>query len=271
MSDTDFTTPPMLRPVGPITREHHKWLDSDSEEYSPTALRFVRKALGGGYKHRRDGRISISGLGQCERRQMFQFHGAPKNPAADNKGMTLMKMGVWGHLRWQAEGLTMGWLKRAEVWVQTRVRASRATKSLADLVPVGGSIDGVTPDGRGFELKTTNYRTFDKIRSTGEVPHNNLLQVQAYMMLTSIEEFSVMYETREWGDFHEVIVEQDDEIQEETRTIVQRLRHHATNGTLPPILEECQWREGFVYKSCPFRGICLELDPPHEYRGTAAL
>jgi hypothetical protein len=269
VTDDDFTTPTMKMATGPVTIQHHKWLDMAEHDYSPKALRFLRKALGGGYRRARPGRISVSSLGYCERKQIFQFWDAPQTPPPDIKGRTLMDMGTWGHLRWQAEGLTMGWLQRAELWVQTRkARGARTNMSGApDRAMVAGSMDGILDPDHGFELKTTNYRTFDKIRNSGEVPHAHALQVNAYMMLTDIERFSMVYETREWGDFHEIVLEGDPAVQDEVRDIVRGLREHVDHRTLPPILEECQWKQGYTYSGCPWRAICLKVGSARDIPG----
>src|SRR3954454_7159251 len=126
-----------------VTGPHTEWMERPEEEqiYSPEAIRFVGDVMAGKYARPRAGRFSPSSIGKCPRRLLFGFAGAPQvgeNPdSSDLKGL-----GKWGHLRWQAEGLSMGWMEAGEVWTFDPVRR------------VGGSIDGMNADDSVFELKT---------------------------------------------------------------------------------------------------------------------
>jgi len=107
-----------------ITGPHTRWLETPEEEqiYTPEAIEFVSKALRREFKHSRPGRFSPSAMGECGRKVVFGFAGAPgKQPDIDNQEQ--MDHGSWTHLKWQAEGLTLGYMTAAEVGRAMRRRS----------------------------------------------------------------------------------------------------------------------------------------------------
>ena len=266
VGDDEFTVPSFAG-AGPVTLAHRRWMSSDNEELSAKARRFLAQAHRNEFRGPRIGRISVSSIGYCPRRQTFQTLGAPESPPPNAKSHVIMRMGTWGHLRWQAEGLTAGWLKQAEVWVTStfrgkpRVFVDGDPRMALDL-PIAGRMDGIlniTP-AHGFELKTTNYRTFDNIRTRGAIPRWHVLQANAYMALARLAKMSLVYETRDWGDYHEVVIEPDVAALNEIRSTVTSIREHVWKGTLPPVLDDCSWQQGPVYAQCPYRHVCLKVD-----------
>lgn len=229
-----------------LTAPHAQWLEMPESEqvYSERAIAHVVSAMRGRYKRERSGRFSPSALGLCMRRGLFGYAGAPQqgeNPDI----LDLMGLGNWGHWRWQAEGLSSGWLSKAEVWSVDRE------------YPVGGTLDGLNSDDSIFELKTTRSQLFTKIVDReGEPKYDHLLQVHAYMRMTRRNKASLVYEDRDSGQFHEFRVVRDPDISRAVRELFEELTQFVRDDALPPMLDECEMRRGLVYGRCPYRTFC---------------
>src|SRR3954470_1649699 len=92
-----------------VSHRHEKWITgSDHPPYSQRAIDFAQAQLGKPDR-KREGTLSASSLGDCERYQQFVYLGMPKL-LPDAKGAARMANGTFMHLRWQMEGLTEGWL-----------------------------------------------------------------------------------------------------------------------------------------------------------------
>ena len=171
-----------------VTGPHYEWLERLEEEQMPSAkaMAHVVRALLRDFKHERSGRFSPSSMGECARRIVFGYAGAPQLPPdVDNQEM--MDHGTISHLKWQIEGLTMGYMQEAEVWVHD-----------PDLM-VGGSLDGVLHDGSVFEEKTSSMFVYNKIVLDQKQPKwEHLLQVHTYFLLTGADWASVVYEDRSY-------------------------------------------------------------------------
>lgn len=231
-----------------VTGPHSEWLERLEVEQrpSPKAMAFAIRALLGDYKHERAGRFSPSSMGECARRLVFGYAGAPQLPP-DIDNQEMMDHGTAAHLKWQIEGLTMGYMTEAEVWVDD-----------PDLL-VGGSMDAKLHDDSVFELKTAGGFVYNKIVLDQRAPKwENLMQANTYFMLDGADWGSVVYEDRSSGQFHEFRVTRDSKIEKE---IIRRLRSYKSYveaDELPPVLPDCEVRVGTVYRRCPFRKICLK-------------
>lgn len=231
-----------LMVVGP----HTQWLETPENDrlYTEAAITFVTDAMAGKYKKARPGRLSPSGLGDCQRRVLFSYAGAPalgENPDTHE----LFGLGNWGHYKWQAEGLSMGWLAQAEVW-QHRPELN-----------MGGSLDGVLEDDSIFELKTTRSFIYNRIVSRERTPKwEHLLQLHGYLALTERNWASLVYEDRDSGNYHEYRIERDQKIDTQLHQRLDRLNDHISDDTLPVMLDDCELRQGKIYHSCPFRKYC---------------
>ena len=229
-----------------ITAPHVQWLETpeDQQIYTPEAIGFVSKVLRREFKHERPGRFSPSAMGECHRRVMFGFAGAPQQqPDIDNQEM--MDHGSWTHLKWQAEGLTMGYIVNAEGWVHDK-----------DLMS-GGSMDGILEDGSLFELKSAGWSIYARVVNTDGWPKwENLMQVHNYFILSGAEVASVVYENRSSGQFHEFRIPRDIKIEKEVLRRLASYKRFYEEDDLPPMLEMCEQRLGMIYKRCPYREIC---------------
>ena len=225
---------------------HAAWVELPESEqiYTEAAADFVHMAMMNSYKHERSGRISPSSLGMCSRRILFGVYGAPKT-GENLDSFELMGLGTWGHMRWQAEGLTRGWIIEAERWVYD------------ELLRMGGSIDAKLSDESLFELKTASMGVYSKIVTRDEGPKaEHLKQTAAYQYLDDAEWLSLLYEERATGQFHEFRIRRTVERENVMLAEVTMLNKHIDNEELPAMLNDCELRLGSVYRSCPYRKHC---------------
>ena len=238
----DATAGTKLIVVGP----HTEWMERPEEEqvYSDEALAFVMASLRRTFKHERAGRFSPSALGKCPRRVVFGFAGAPQLPT-DIDNQEQADHGSWAHLKWQAEGLTMGYMTDAEVWVHDPEML------------FGGSMDATLHEGSFFELKTVIWNKFNRIVMVANWPdYEHLLQTAGYMLLTDKDMASLVYEDRGSGQFHEFRIPRTNRLEREVLRLLRSYLSYAENDELPPMLPDCEIRIGNVYKRCPYRDLC---------------
>ena len=229
-----------------VTAPHVKWMETLEEEqiYSPEAQQFALDVWNRKYKHPRAGRFSPSAIGKCARRVVFGFAGAPQIPP-DSTSQEMMDHGSWIHLKWQMEGITMGYMPKAEVWVHD------------DGLRVGGSMDGLLHDGSSFELKSAMWNVYNKVVTIERWPKwENLLQDATYKLLADIDWSSVVYEDRGNGQFHEYRVDRDAKVEAEALRRIRSYNAYVDEDELPPMLDECEMKSGYVYHGCPYRKIC---------------
>lgn len=241
--------------VNVVTPHHVRWMEMPEADqvYSEEAIAHVAAVLRREYKHPRNARFSPSAMGECSRRVMFGFAGAPQL-GFDLDNVEMMDHGTWGHLKWQAEGISMEWMKSGEAWVYD-----------PDL-RTGGAMDGVLVDDSVFELKTVGWSTYNKIVADGREPKvNNLLQTETYMYLSGATAASIMYEDRSGGLFHEFRIKRSREGDNRVVRTLNALNVFADNDELPPMLDECEMRQGQVYRKCPFRKICPKASSVSEF------
>lgn len=243
-----------------VTREHSRWLEMPEDdrfglinEERELLQPVIDKLIFGKAKVPRVGRISASGLGMCPRRQLFGFAGAPAIGEDPDSG-DLMSMGTHDHLWWQIEGIVMGWLTDVEPF------AGYDPRSGIDPLEgglVGGSIDGVGNEVPLFELKTVISQKYTRIVQVDDTPAiENLLQFDWYADELGTDVGSMVYQERGGGSYHEYWVERTPEIARKREDIVERLGNSIADDTLPPMLEDCEQRQGTVFRNCPFRKYC---------------
>lgn len=245
-----------------VTGPHQAWIETPEFErpYSPRAIAFVADVLAGKYKHERVGRFSPSSMGTCLRRTAFGFAGAPQM-GEDPDSIDLMGLGTWGHLRWQAEGMSWPperpYILDGEVWVH---RPELLT---------GGSMDATLWDGSLFELKTAAFGKFRDVATANEPYEPHRVQVGVYFILSEaledgpINDASIVYEERATGQFVEFRYERNERDDRAAAAMLQELGNHVADDTLPEMLPECEERrrEGQFsktpqWKICPFRKWC---------------
>lgn len=229
-----------------VTGPHYEWQERREDEQIPNeaALAHVVRTLLGQYKKARKGRFSPSSMGECARRIVFGYAGAPQEPA--NPELDEMAAhGTFGHLRWQVEGITLGYMKDAEVWAEDK-----------DLL-VGGSMDGILYDDSLFELKTKAPGAYSRVVTDAAAPTwANKLQVHTYFLLSGMDWASVVYENRAYGSFFEFRIARDAKVEKEVIRRLNAYRRHVEDDVLPPQLGDCEIKMGGVFQSCPYRKIC---------------
>lgn len=229
-----------------VTAPHYDWKERLEHEQVPSqkALHHVIRVLLRQHKHPRKGRFSPSSMGECARKIIFSYAGAPERQSdVDNQEM--MDHGSFGHLKWQIEGLTMGYMNEAEVWVYDK-----------DLM-CGGSMDAVLHDESIFELKTAALGVYNRIVVDHREPKfENMLQFATYALLFGASWGSVVYENRGVGLFHEFRVEMTSKLEREVLRRLKSYKRYVEDDQLPPQLSDCEQRIGKTYRQCPFREIC---------------
>jgi hypothetical protein len=228
----------------PVTQGHNRWLDTD-RTYSKKAIRFVAQQLLWTGKTDRTGRFSPSGISGCQKRLLLQWAGVSHEK--ENHSSDLMNAGTWSHLKWQAEGLTEGWLEEGEI------TGADATSSLC------GTMDGRLSDGSGFEFKSTNSIYYGRVKLNDEPFPDHVDQIHAYMRIHNINLFSVVYENRDTADFLELRVKKDAEVEKRIDERVHALTKHTRDRTVPEMLPDCVKETGLIYRRCPYRYVCPHI------------
>lgn len=229
-----------------VTGPHYEWMETPEDEQLPSrkAMAHVIRVLLRQFKHQRVGRFSPSSMGECPRKVVFGYAGAPQE-APDAELTEMADHGTMAHLRWQLEGLTMGYMDEGEVWVEDK-----------DLL-TGGSMDGRLVDGSIFELKTAAPGVWNRIVLDNKAPKwEHLMQAHTYFILSDATWASVVYEDRAYGNFHEFRVERDDKIEREVLRKLRGLKQWVLDDELPPLLDMCDQKMGKVFRGCEYRKIC---------------
>lgn len=232
-----------------VTREHAAWLEmSEADRFDlinserETVMAVLERLIFGKAKVERTKRISASGLGGCLRKQLFSYAGAPAI-GEDPDSSDLMSMGTHDHLWWQIEGMVMGWLTEVEPFVTDGF--------------VGGSLDGVGFEVPVFELKTVRESKYTKIVLVDkEAPFDHMIQLDFYMQQLNAANAALVYQERGGGSYHEFWVERRPEIARKREHITEQLGNCVTDNSLPAMLEDCEAKQGTIYRQCPFRKYC---------------
>lgn len=250
---------------------HEAWLrlPERDREWSPEALDHARKVFAGEYKHERIGRFSPSSMGSdCHREMLFSFVGAPKLPGSvQNEDKA--ESGTFEHLRWQMEGLTMGWLSSAEGWIHNE-----------DL-RCGGSMDGIGEDGSLFEYKNTASHLFASIKTgkgsakefARKMVKKHKLQMATYKVIDKMMDKprlgdfgSLVYQDAGTKEVYEIRVKFSDEREDEVHQLLGGLHEWIDLNALPEMLDGCAASitpgevptnaEKGVYARCAYREWC---------------
>jgi hypothetical protein len=233
----------------PISSRHERWLtENPNPVWSPEALEFARQQLSGEAGGARRGRKRLfraSAAGSCHRQQVFKILGVPGREEIDGRLANIFATGNFLHLKWQMQGLTEGWLAKAEVPIERE-----------DL-NAGGTMDGVLHNNAGFEAKTINSRGYGSVMTFGP-KDAHIFQVDHYMHLTDITSFSIVYENKDTGEWREFRVDKDEERDARVGQSLATLNGYLADKTLPDVLPDCKAKEGLTYRGCAFRDICLK-------------
>jgi hypothetical protein len=229
-----------------VSRRHEEWvtLNDAHPAYSEDALAFALGQLGKADRVRQ-GTVSASSLGGCAREQQFVFLGMKKLPP-EAKAAMRMQNGTFMHLRWQMEGLSEGWLDRAEVPLDTNP------------YKLSGTMDGLLYDGAILELKSINANGFSRIATFGPMlPH--LFQMATYALCTGHTKGVFIYENKDTQEYKEIVVGPEDLPMLDVVDKAMALWSAIEGQELAEPLEKCIDREGWQYNSCPFRDRCLSI------------
>jgi hypothetical protein len=234
----------------PITVRHETWMTKTNGNpvYSDEAMAFAAEALSGeaGSQRRRKKMFRASAAGQCHRRQVFNYIDMPQADSVDSKLASIFVTGTMLHLKWQLAGLTEGWLVQAEVPVDRSE------------LNAGGTMDGITYTGGGFEFKTINDRGFAGVMQFGP-KSGHVFQVHHYMLLGELDHFSVVYENKNTGEWKEFLVPRDENVIQQSRVALATLNTSLEYKRLLPVLPDCETKEGQMFRTCPFRTFCVEM------------
>ena len=200
-----------------------------------------------GTDRRSDGRARLrpSMIGNpCQRAQLLSYLGAPKKDPVEIY-VQMADAGSWLHYKWQAEGLSAGWLTDVEVQIEIPGWGLR------------GSADGIMKDGSIFELKTVGNDKFygrrgGKSVSDWAAPNpEHVRQVDAYMYATGARAASIVYVNRDSNAFREFRVNWDEERFQELDSFVQGMLASIRQQQLPAILPGCaRVMAGDVLEGC---------------------
>jgi hypothetical protein len=184
---------------------------------------------------KRDGRFGASSRGTCMRAQLWSYLGMPQTGDVDYVLNNIFMDGKWRHARWQLMGLAAG------VFTDVEVSYTEPKYKL------GTSIDAINRDeGWLFELKGAHM-------IPKEVPEKHLLQIHTYFLVTGYDRCSYVVECKRTQEFREWVVSRDDAMMTQVREELETLNGYTDDRKLPPILPECEAKEG-AYKRCPYRG-----------------
>ena len=237
-----------IKHTGPelvVSKRHEAWITgSDHPPYSQRAIDFAQAELGK-VDRKREGTLSASSLGECERYQQFVYLGMPQL-VPDAKNMAKMMNGSFMHLRWQMEGLTEGWLTYAEVPVP---------QNRYDLA---GTMDGILYDESVLELKSINLNGFSRVQAFGPlIPH--MYQMATYLLTSEREKGVFIYECKDNQEYTEIVVSRDDLPMLGVQKQAAALHHTIEGQRLQEPLADCLDKKGWKYASCPFRDRCLQI------------
>jgi hypothetical protein len=225
-----------------ITPVHEKWLaEFPNAQYNDKAKEFLSEQIGKPDRVR-TGSFSPSSAGKCLRRRQFEFLGLPRRPFRTSL-IQILHNGTWVHLRWQAAGLTAGWLDEAEVGVKY------------DELMMKGTMDGRLVNGRGLEIKSINSNGFRAVMKHGP-KREHQHQITSYALASRIKDWVVLYEDKDTNEYREFLFTPSQEGLDQVRGEYEKLVSATLRGQLIDMKDECWAKQGSEYIQCPFRDVC---------------
>lgn len=225
-----------------ITPVHERWLaDNPNPSYSPQAKQFLADQIGKPDRVR-TGSFSPSSAGKCLRRRQFELLGLPRRPFRTSL-IQVLHNGTWVHLRWQAAGLSAGWLDEAEVPV-----------AYPELM-MKGTMDGRLTTGQGLEIKSINSNGFRYVMKKGP-KREHQHQITSYALASGITDWVVLYEDKDTNEYREFNFTPDKEGLGTVRTEYEKLVGATIHNKLIEMKDECWAKQGSEYLQCPFRDVC---------------
>lgn len=188
---------------------------------------------------------SSSAAGGCLRAQQYNHMRTPKTEPPNDKTMNIFSNGDYVHLRHQVFGLVAGYLTEVEVPVLVEMGDH----------PRLGTMDATTSADEGAEYKSINSYGYSSVRQFGP-KQDHLYQVNAYMALSGLQSFRIVYECKNTQDLTEFQVYPDDAIRAEIIRSWERLDEAVDQKVMLPVLPECKKGEGRI-KWCPYASKCM--------------
>lgn len=246
-----------------LTPMINEWMMEHHDNFTPEAIAKVREAYDKPPR-KRAGSFSASSAGTCLRRQELTFLGKPQIkplPATQE----IFSIGTALHQMWQTRLLSANLIEEIEVplfWPRMLSKGSADGQ---------GYVWWETTDpkyqGRQFllELKTHGQWTWDKTMDNG-ISDTHLAQMHRYMLVSGID--LCVYLMVDKGNhskagWHEIVVEADPELLDQSRQELDKLVKAAQTKTLHPILSQCKMSAG-PFKGCPFggtkSGVCFTTE-----------
>lgn len=220
----------------PVTAWVEQWRASKGQittEAISKVTDVMKTDFGSGRRSDGKGRFRPSMIGNpCQRAQVLSYLGFPQKESVEIY-VQMADAGSWLHYKWQAEGLSAGWLHDVEVQIEIPEWGLR------------GSVDGLMIDGSIFELKTLGNdkyygRRGGKPVSDWDEPNpEHIRQVDAYMYATGAQAASIVYVNRDSNAFREFRVLRDTERMATLHQFVQEMIASIEAEKLPPILPGC--------------------------------
>ena len=225
----------------------------EEQVYSERALQFVLDSLQRKYKHERAGRFSPPSMGKCPRRVVFGYAGARQLPP-DIDNQEKMDHGSWTHLKWQVEGLTMGYMTDAEVWV------------IDPELLLGGSMDAALLDDSVFELKSVIWNDLQPDRHRWRNWRSTSTCCRPRLHAAGRQgPASLVYEDRGSGQFHEFRIGRDRQARAGGAAPAGQLKQLRRGRRAAADAGACEQKVGNIYKRCPFREICPKSSSISEF------
>jgi hypothetical protein len=230
-----------------ISERQEKWLAHNANPtYSDEALEFAQMVLSSevGGNRARKASFRASALGSCPRKQALKAAGAKSAESISARTSSIFATGNFLHLKWQMQGLTEGWLKEAEVPVDS------------ENYDFGGTLDGVLYDDSLFEFKSINPRGYADVNEWGP-KKLHIRQAHGYMWLKNLTAVSFVYENKADQEWREFRIERDDRIIDSIIQEIEALEGHNETKTLPLMLDQCIDQKGMEYRYCEFKDACF--------------
>jgi hypothetical protein len=225
-----------------ITPRHERWLaQNPNATYSDDAKAFLAEELGKPQRDRTKS-FSASGAGTCMRKRQFEFLGLPRRPFRTSL-IQVFHNGTYVHLRWQAAGLTEGWLKQAEVPVEAPHRLLK------------GTMDGVLFNDAGLEIKSINSNGFRNVMQHGG-KREHLYQIASYVLADGPPNWVLLYEDKDTNEYKEINFTPPAELIIKVATEQDKLVDATMHEQLVEMKDECWAKKGTEYIQCQFRDIC---------------
>lgn len=220
----------------PVTAWVEAWRGNKgqiSTEAITKVTEVMKTDFGSGRRSDGKGRFRPSMIGNpCQRAQVLSYLGMPQKDSVEIY-VQMADAGSWLHYKWQAEGLSAGWLSDIEVQIEVPEWNLR------------GSADGIMSDGSIFELKTIgNDKYYGRrggkpVSEWDEAKPEHIRQVDAYMYATGAQAASIVYVNRDSNAFREFRVTRDADRIAALHQFVQEMIASIESEKIPAILPGC--------------------------------